>query len=180
METFPEPAASALRLTSYALFLGFRTKGPSPVFKNIEFLPKGPRIREGDRHFGGVPHYSELPISFQDFQLGQDGQHGTHFFVSSSSVEVCLFALFGLIALFGTHFFSILFCIRILSANLHDGFSARRVSACVNWNSAPRAFSEPGRLGYIGFQRTCRVIGNLLHLRLTTYYLRLISPLSRF
>jgi hypothetical protein len=34
--------------------LGFLSKGPKRTFKNIEFLPKGTRFREGDKQIGGV------------------------------------------------------------------------------------------------------------------------------
>jgi hypothetical protein len=35
--------------------IGVRAKGPERTLKNIEKSPKGPRFREGDKQFLGVP-----------------------------------------------------------------------------------------------------------------------------
>jgi hypothetical protein len=42
-----------MRHTPHALLkiLGILSKGPNDFFKNIEFLPKGPTLAEGDKIF---------------------------------------------------------------------------------------------------------------------------------
>jgi hypothetical protein len=51
-----KPQAAKLMFTHHVFIkiLGFRPKGTSFIFKNIEKLPKGPSFREGDRFFIGV------------------------------------------------------------------------------------------------------------------------------
>jgi hypothetical protein len=39
--------------------LGFLSKGPNQIIKNIEKSPKGPRVGEGDKHFIRVPFKAE-------------------------------------------------------------------------------------------------------------------------
>jgi hypothetical protein len=48
-----KPQAAKLMFSHHALIkiLGFRPKGTSFIFKNIEKLPKGPSFAEGDRFF---------------------------------------------------------------------------------------------------------------------------------
>jgi hypothetical protein len=43
--------AQNVRDSQLSVFLGFLSKGPNPIFKNIEKLPKGPTLSQGAKQF---------------------------------------------------------------------------------------------------------------------------------
>jgi hypothetical protein len=52
-------------------------EGAKGIFKNIEFLPKGPRFREGDNDFWGVPSTTNFQRRRTNARTGSADPSGT-------------------------------------------------------------------------------------------------------